>query len=68
MDVVGVPLIMPVLELMLNPEGKPVADHVMGAVPPPEVMVVLGYATFTSPAGSDEGPVIVGGPLGIVTV
>ena len=30
----GVPLITPVVALIVNPEGKPVADQVYGAVPP----------------------------------
>ena len=33
-DTVGVPEIRPVLLLIVRPVGKPVADHVYGAVPP----------------------------------
>jgi hypothetical protein len=37
--VVGVPVMTP-LELMLNPAGSPVADQVIGVVPPVSVMVL----------------------------
>jgi hypothetical protein len=39
---VGVPVMTPVLELMLNPAGRPGADHVYGPVPPEVVTVVAG--------------------------
>ena len=51
------PLMTPLEDV--RPAGKPEIDQVIGAVPPPLVMVVLGYATFTSPAGNVDGPVIV---------
>ena len=37
----GAPLIAPVLALIVNPEGKLVADHVRGAVPPVVVTLVV---------------------------
>src|SRR4051794_19285196 len=47
--VVGVPDTTP-LELIANPAGRPVPDHVYGAVPP-EPATLLLYATVRSPAG-----------------
>jgi hypothetical protein len=49
--VVGVPVIAPVLELIENPEGNPVADHVMGAVPPVEANAAE-YAMLRMELGS----------------
>jgi len=50
--VVGVPLITPVLLFIVNPAGKPVADHIYGVVPPVAATVAL-YRTFATPAGRE---------------
>ena len=57
--VFDVPLIAPLAGSMLRPEGRPVADHVYGVVPPVAATVAL-YATPATPEGNDA-VVMVGG-------
>jgi hypothetical protein len=50
--VVGVPVIWPVVKLMANGEGNPVADHLYGVVPP-VAATVEEYAAPAMPVGRD---------------
>ena len=59
---VGVPEIAPV-ELMLRPAGRPVADQVYGAVPPPAT-IEAEYAAPVKPLGSEA--VLIDRPAPIV--
>ena len=51
----GVPLITPVLELMLNPDGSPVALYPLMPLPPAGLIAVIRTPTF-----SELGAVYVG--------
>ena len=62
---VGVPLITPVLALIDNPAGRPVADHVYDVTPPEATTVVL-YATPLVPDGSGEAVVMVNCELMVI--
>jgi hypothetical protein len=55
--VVGAPDTTPLDASIVKPGGKPVADHVYGAVPPVRVIVVDVYGKPTCPSGSN-GPEI----------
>ena len=61
MAVVGVPLITPVLEFRLNPDGKlpDVMDQLYGVLPPVACKIWL-YAVPTIPEGNGLFVVIVG--------
>jgi hypothetical protein len=62
---VGVPLITPLLALIDNPAGRPVADQVYDVTPPEAATGVL-YATFLVPEGSGDGVVIVNCELMVI--
>ena len=59
-DRVGVPESSPSV-LMLNPEGRPDADHVIGSVPADSVNCTEEYSSFMIPSGRESGDAIVGG-------
>jgi len=68
-EVVGVPLIAPVLVFRDRPGGSPVAiDHRYGGVPPLAARVVAGYATPTVPLGKEVVVMVGGGGFCTVNV
>jgi hypothetical protein len=58
-----VPVIAPVVELMLSPSGKLVAEYVNGAIPPVIAGPLPLYGWFIVPAGFDAHASDSGGAL-----